>query len=52
MCMFYCMCGNNKRDKMRNKNIHAKIDVTPIEEKMIEKCLRWFVHMLRRLWIS
>ena len=30
------MCGNTKRDKVRNKDIRTKIDVSPIEEKMRE----------------
>ena len=30
------MCGNTRRDKVRNEDIHAKISVAPIEEKMRE----------------
>jgi len=40
MCMLCWMCGNMRRDKMRNENIHTKIGVTPIEEKMRENRLR------------
>ena len=34
--MFRWMCGNTRRDKVRNENIRTKIGVTSIEEK-IEK---------------
>ena len=33
---------------MRNEDIHTKIGVASIEEKMRENCLRWFGHMRRR----
>ena len=33
MCMLYWMCGNIRRDKVRNKDILTKIGVAPIEEK-------------------
>ena len=48
MCMFCWMCGNTKRDKVRNEDILIKIGVTPIKEKMRENCLRWFDHVQRR----
>ena len=36
------MCGNTRRDKVRNEDIRTKIGVVSIEEKMRENCLRWF----------
>ena len=42
------MCGNTRRDKVRNEDIHTKIVVAPIEEKMREIRLRWFGHVRRR----
>ena len=45
MCMLRWMCGNTRRDKVRNKDIHTKIGVTHIEEKMRENRLRWFDHV-------
>ena len=36
------MCGNTRRDKVRNENICTKIGVAFIEEKMRENHLRWF----------
>ena len=38
-----------KEDKIRNKDIHLKIGVAPIDEKMQESHLRWFDHVQRRL---
>ena len=36
MCMFRWMCGNTRRDKVRNEDIRTKIDVASIEEKIRE----------------
>ena len=47
MCMLCWMCGNTRRDKVRNENIRTKIGVTSIEEKMRENYLRWFSHVQR-----
>jgi len=46
--MLRWMCGNTRRDKMRNEDILTKIGVASIEEKMRENCLRWFGHVRRR----
>ena len=48
MHMFRWMCGNTRRDKVRNKDIRTKIDIASIEEKMRENRLRWFGHVRRR----
>ena len=37
--MLCWMCGNTRRDKVRNKNIRTKIGVASIEEKMRENRL-------------
>ena len=42
------MCGNTRRDKVRNENIRTKIGIASIEEKMRENRLRWFGHVRRR----
>jgi len=39
---------NTRRDKVRNEDIHTKIGVTSIEEKMRENRLRCFDHVRRR----
>ena len=33
------MCGNTRRDKVRNEDIRTKIGVTSMEKKMRENCL-------------
>ena len=42
------MCGNTRRDKVRNEDIRTKIDVASIKEKIRENRLRWFDHVRRR----
>ena len=32
MCMLHWMCGNTRRDKVRNEDIRTKIGIAPIEE--------------------
>jgi len=46
--MLRWMCGNTRRDKVRNEDIHIKIGVASIEENMRENYLRWFGHVRRR----
>ena len=43
------MCGNTRREKVRNEYIRTKIGVASIVEKMKENRLRWFGHVRRRL---
>ena len=47
ICMLHWMCGNTRRDKVRNEDIRTKIGVAPIVEKMRENYLRWFDHVRR-----
>ena len=47
--MLRWMCGKTRGDKVRNENIHAKIGVASMEEKMRENHLQWFGHVRRRL---
>ena len=48
MRMLHWMCGNTRRDKVRNEDICIKIGVASIEENMRENILRWLGHMQRR----
>ena len=48
MHMLSWMCGNTRRDKVRNENIRTKIGVASIEEKIRQNRLRWFGHVRRR----
>ena len=48
MRMLRWMCGNTRREKVRNKDICTKIGVVSIKKKMKENRLRWFDHMRRR----
>jgi len=41
-------CVVTRGEKVRNEDIHTKIDVAPIEEKMRESRLRWFGHVRRK----
>jgi hypothetical protein len=42
-------CEHTRRDRVRNDDIRDRIEVAPIEEKLIQHRLRWFGHVQRRL---
>uniref|UniRef100_A0A0A9GK67 Uncharacterized protein n=1 Tax=Arundo donax TaxID=35708 RepID=A0A0A9GK67_ARUDO len=42
------MCGYTRKDRVRNDDIRDRVDVAPIEEKLVQHRLRWFGHIQRR----
>jgi hypothetical protein len=48
MCMLRWICGNTRRDRVRNDDIRERLGVTPVEEKLVQHRLRWFGHIRRR----
>jgi hypothetical protein len=48
MRMLRWIRGYTRRDRVRNDDIRERLGVTPVEEKLVQHCLRWFGHMQRR----
>jgi hypothetical protein len=48
MRMLRWICGNTRRDRVRNNDIREKLGVAPVEEKLVQHRLRWFGHIQRR----
>jgi hypothetical protein len=48
MCMLQWICGHTRRDRVRNDNIRERLAVAPVEEKLMQRRLRWFRHMQRK----
>jgi hypothetical protein len=48
MRMLRWICGNTRRDRVRNDDIRERLGVAPIEEKLVQHRLRWFGHIQRR----
>jgi hypothetical protein len=46
--MLRCIYGHTRRDRVRNDDIRERLEVTPVEEKLVQHRLRWFGHMQRR----
>jgi hypothetical protein len=46
--MLHWCCGHTRRDRVRNNDIRDRVEVAPIEEKLIQHQLRWFGHVQRR----
>jgi hypothetical protein len=45
MCMLRWIYGHTRRDRVRNDDIHERLGVAPVEEKLVQHRLRWFGHM-------
>jgi hypothetical protein len=48
MRMLRWICGNTRRDRVRNEDIRERLGVAPVEEKLVQHRLRWFGHIQRR----
>ena len=48
MRMLRWICGDTRRDRVRNDDIRDRLGVAPIEEKLVQHQLRWFGHVQRR----
>jgi hypothetical protein len=48
MRMLRWICGHTRLDQVRNNDIHDRLEVAPIEEKLIQHRLRWFGLVHRR----
>jgi hypothetical protein len=48
MRMLRWICGNTRRDRVRNNDIRKGLGVAPVEEKLVQHRLRWFCHIQRR----
>jgi hypothetical protein len=47
MWMLRWICGNTRKDRIRNDDIRDKLEVTPIQKKLVQHRLRWFGHIQR-----
>jgi hypothetical protein len=46
MLMPRWICGNARRDWIRNDDMHERLEVAPVEEKkLVQHRLRWFRHI-------
>ena len=45
MRMLCWICGHTRRDRVQNDDICDRLEVAPIEEKLVQYRLRWFGHV-------
>ena len=48
MRMLRWICGHTRMDRVRNDDIRDRLEVAPIEEKLVQHRLSWFGHVQRR----
>jgi hypothetical protein len=48
MRMLRWICAHTRRDRTQNDDIHERLGVTPVEEKLVQHRLRWFGHIQQR----
>jgi hypothetical protein len=45
MRMLWWICGNIRRDRVQKDDIHERLEVTPVEKKLMQHRLKWFGHI-------
>jgi hypothetical protein len=48
MRMLRWICGNTRRDRVRNDDIRESLGVAPVEEKLVQHRFRWFGHIQQK----
>jgi hypothetical protein len=48
MRMLRWICGNTRRDRVRNDDIRKRLGVAPVKEKLVHHRLRWFGYIQQR----
>jgi hypothetical protein len=48
MRMLRWICDNTRRDRVWNDDIHERLGVAPVKEKLVQHRLRWFGHIQGR----
>jgi hypothetical protein len=48
MRMMRWICSPTRMDQVRNGDIHDRLGIAPIEEKLVQHRLRWFDYVQRR----
>jgi hypothetical protein len=48
MLMLRWICGHTRRDQVQNDDICERLEVTPVEEKLVQHRLRCFGHIQQR----
>ena len=46
--MLRWICGHTRMNRVWNDDIRDRLDIAPIEEKLVQHRLRWFGHIQRR----
>jgi hypothetical protein len=46
--MIRWICGQTRRDRVRNNDIRERLVVAPVEKKLLQYRLRWFKHIQQR----
>ena len=46
--ILWWICGHTRMDRVRNNDMRNRLEVAPIEEKLVQHRLRWFGHVQRR----